>query len=54
MSDKEKLERMTGTKLTTSEYDFIKQIAEEKKWSVAQALREIVREKMKREAVACP
>ena len=46
MNDKEKLEKMTGTKLTSSEFDFIKQIAEEKKWSVAQVLREIVREKM--------
>lgn len=49
MSVKEKLSIMTGTRVTQEEYAFLSNVAEKKKWSIAQVLREIVREKMKME-----
>lgn len=49
MYEEEPLVKMTGTKLTQSEFDYILSISKEKKWSVSQVLREIVRESMKKE-----
>ncbi|MHA1401964.1 MAG: hypothetical protein ACTSQE_16555 [Candidatus Heimdallarchaeaceae archaeon] len=52
MYEEEPLVKMTGTKLSQSEYDYLLSISKEKKWSVAQVLREIVRESMKQEVKA--
>jgi hypothetical protein len=49
MYEEEPLVKMTGTKLTQTEYDYIVTVSKEKKWSVAQVLREIVRDAMKQE-----
>ncbi len=52
MYEEEPLVKMTGTKLTQTEYDYIVTVSKEKKWSVAQVLREIVRDAMKQEIEA--
>ena len=52
MNSEERLEKMTGTKITSSEFEYLQQIAEEKKWSIAQVIREIIRESMKQEVAA--
>ena len=49
MYEEEPLVKMTGTKLTQKEFDFILEKSREKKWSVSQVLREIVRDAMKQE-----
>ena len=50
MGEKEKLSQVALTRLTEDEFSYIESIAEEKKWTISQVLREIVREK--REAIA--
>ncbi len=49
MYDEEPLVKFTGAKLTQAEYDYLLSVSKEKKWSIAQVLREIVRESMKKE-----
>ena len=49
MSAKEKLTEMTGTRLSQEEFDFVKQVANEKEWTIAQVLRKFVRDQMKQE-----
>ena len=45
MSEKEILNKMTGTRLTEEEFEFVENYALEKKWTVAQVIREFVRDK---------
>jgi len=54
MSDKEKFTEVALTRLTESEYSFIENISKQKKWTISQVLREMIRDKMKEEVVACP
>ena len=51
MSEKEKLSQVALTRLTEDEYSYIESIALQKKWTISQVLREMVRDN-KQEVVA--